>query len=350
MRARKPIVLSIVIAAAVAPAAAQASVAPASSRVAQSPASSVASATNLSPPPEVAGCYASSGDSWRRIDCDTAIYISQHIPRPEVLSGIGDTITKTAGAPFTLGVISADSTVGGSDTDTINGPGAYSVQDNVNFTGSNGANDGVQFTDQTLGNGLHNACVWQIDINTQSYHSACGTFPSQQPVPDEYVEGWVQDGLLTTAVIEQGGGGLVVVAPDLYRLGSDNRWTNNSGSVLGEGTPPHAPAGAEAVFTTPTQEDITDQVASCLNNDGFIDFSAIPCNAKPIKPLAFTGYSPGPITDGDFTVETNNLIPVIGGPPAHLPAIEYPGPHTAQISYVATTTGTCVIGTPPLCK
>ena len=169
-------------------------------------------------------------------------------------------------------------------------------------------------------------------------------------MPDEYVEGWVQDGLLTTAVIERGGGGLVVVAPDLYRLGSDNRWTNNSGSVLGEGTPPHAPAGAEAVFTTPTQEDITDQVASCLNNDGFIDFSAIPCNAKPIKPLAFTGYSPGPITAGDFTVETNNLIPVIGGPPAHLPAIEYPGPHTAQISYVATTTGTCVIGTPPLCK
>jgi hypothetical protein len=111
-----------------------------------------------------------------------------------VLAGIGDTITKTAGAPFTLGVIQAESFLGGADTDMINGPGAYSVQDNVDFHSSNdGGNDAGQFTDQTLGNGFHDACVWQIDVDTQSYQPACAAYPSLLAVPDEYVEGWVYD-------------------------------------------------------------------------------------------------------------------------------------------------------------
>ena len=50
------------------------------------------------------------------------------------------------------------------------------------------------------------------------------------------------------------------------------------------------------------------------------------------------------------TVESNNLIPVIGSPPAHLPSLSYPNNYTAKISYVASTSGKCFAGTPPNCK
>ena len=66
------------------------------------------------------------------------------------------------------------------------------------------------------------------------------------------------------------------------------------------------------------------------------------------------GYSPGPMTQIGpkvyDTLETNNLIPVIGSPPTHLPKpLLYFGAYTAQIFYTATTTGKCWTGKAPTC-
>jgi hypothetical protein len=53
---------------------------------------------------------------------------------------------------------------------------------------------------------------------------------------------------------------------------------------------------------------------------------------------------------GISTVESNNLVPVIGSPPAHLPALSYPNTHTESMTYVASTTGGCFSGVPPTCS
>ena len=51
------------------------------------------------------------------------------------------------------------------------------------------------------------------------------------------------------------------------------------------------------------------------------------------------------------TLETNNLIPVIGSPPAHLPKpiLFFSSGYAAQIFYTATTTGKCWTGKAPTC-
>jgi hypothetical protein len=123
----------------------------------------------------------------------------------------------------------------------------------------------------------------------------------------------------------------VIIAPDVNKLGS-HRWNNNSGSILGYGN------GSKAIFLPVTEERMRDEVSSCLHDGGFLSFSAT-CGATPIKPLAYTGYSPGSLTLGAFTVETNNLIPVIGNPPAHLPALHYLSNFDAEIVYVRARPG-----------
>ncbi len=116
---------------------------------------------------------------------------------------------------------------------------------------------------------------------------------------------------------------------------------NNSGSILGVGK------GSEAVFSS-TEEYIGDEVSSCPNDAGFIAFSVF-CSSKRIKPLGYVGYSAGPLTNNYKTVETNNLTPVIGSPPTHLPGLAYFGPYVAQVVYVASTSGKCFTGSPPYC-
>ena len=105
--------------------------------------------------------------------------------------------------------------------------------------------------------------------------------------------------------------------------------------------------GSEAVFSS-TEEYIGDEVSSCPNDAGFITFSVF-CSSKRIKPLGYVGYSAGPLTNNYKTVETNNLTPVIGSPPTHLPGLAYFGPYVAQIVYVASTSGKCFTGSPPYC-
>jgi hypothetical protein len=41
------------------------------------------------------------------------------------------------------------------------------------------------------------------------------------------------------------------------------------------------------------------------------------------------------------TAESNNLLPVIGSPPPHLPPLSWSSPDLGFMNYVSTTTGKC---------
>jgi hypothetical protein len=182
------------------------------------------------------------------------------------------------------------------------------------------------------------ACITQVDTTTLIYNIQCASV-SINPV--QMVEGWADNGDLGVAVASRSGSQAVALeVPDEYGLGSDDRWTNSSGSILGLGK------GSEAVFGDKTEESIAIEVGACLDNAGFIKF-AVTCGADKLSHATETGYSPG--NPAGQTQETNNLIPVIGQPPAHLPAQEYFGNTIAQINEVATMSGNCLSGSPPYC-
>jgi hypothetical protein len=328
-------VLAAGVAFAAMPAVASAALAPAA------PPGGQAQSSHVPPPPNRIGCYEYTSGQWQQRQCASLSYIAQHIPHPEVLAGVGETSSAVGAGPFDLGIVSAQPIVGGSDTDSKFGAGYYSVQDNVFFTGNNGHQDGVQFTDQS-GGGIANTCVWQVDVKTQTYTPACLPWPTLITGRITLVEGFALDGMLGTIVQGTKSGVLLsAIVPDQYGLGKSGRWNNNSGSVLGYGN------GSQAVFTT-TEERIGVSAASCLNATGPVAWT-VPCTASPVKPDGYVGYTPGPLSYGIFTVESNNLVPVIGSPPAHLPALAYPNAHTASTTYVASTTGKCFSGTPPTC-
>ena len=316
----------------------------------------------IPPPPAAVGCYRFRAEGWRTIRCATQPYIQKHFPQPEVrfgpetLSGIGNTgravvkndVTEAA-APFTVSEVSARPVdqQGGSESDSNAGPGAYSVQDNSWFSGTNGKRDAVQFVDQVSpwvspSLSLNGVCVWQIVSLAHSFTPTCATALLPVGAPVVSVEGNVQGGLLTVAAEAAGGSAIAVTTPDLYGLGAGDDFNNSSGSILGYGN------NSEAVFTN-TEEEISIQVSSCVNDAGFIGNSVF-CTGDKLKPQTFVGYSPGAISNDSSTTETNNLIPVIGSPPVTLPKLAYShGGQTASIAYTATTSGHCFTGSLPFC-
>ena len=305
---------------------------------------------HIPPPPAKLGCYRYTNGGWARIACATQAYIAAHFPHPEVLSGIsGGTKVisgkKKTAAPFALSVISAQNIEQqfGGETDTKFGADAASLQNNEFFVGNNKVEDGVQFTDQSAPTSfgeLNGVCVWQIDIKTQKYTSNCASVLFNDSI--NLVEGVDWDGILTVAAASDGNGSAIAVnVPDIYGLGIGHRWNNSSGGLLGYGN------GSESVWTK-TEEAMAVEVSDCPNDAGFIQYSVF-CHSGALRPLSYTSYSPGPSTNNYQTLETNNLIPVIGKPPTHLPPLEYFGSHVAQINYTATTTGHCWTGTLPYC-
>jgi hypothetical protein len=335
------------VAAALIPAGAQAAVQNPSTSAAVRLITSLAPSTvqKLPAAPRSFGCYDASPGSWRSVQCATPAYISAHIPHPvEDLSGVGGrTVEKSTAAPFAGGEVYAAPLLPAVDIDSQFGVGAYSLQDNVFFTGAGSHLDSVQFTDQTAG-ANDNVCVWQVDVTTQSYTPTCLPFPTAVFGSSIVaVEGVVlAPGILGVSAMSGNGTILgVIIAPDIYRLESGHRWNNNSGSVLGYGN------GSKATFL-PTDEVIAVRSTSCIKDAGFLTFTTA-CSSPPVEPLAYTGYQPGSLTLGAFTVESNNLIPVIGSPPAHLPGIDYLNTDTALIEYGASTTGKCLTGAPPYC-
>jgi hypothetical protein len=93
-------------------------------------------------PPAKPGCYHySAGNGWGEVVCDTEAYINEHIPRPELLIGLGETTIKgKSPAPFVSNTIRVQLSGLGAETD-LNpktdlpeaGENAYSIQANVFF-------------------------------------------------------------------------------------------------------------------------------------------------------------------------------------------------------------------------
>lgn len=304
-------------------------------------------------PPNVVGCYRYVNHTWVKVACESPAFIAAHVPHPELLSGIGARF-KTSTAAFAMSVVSAKPVdqQAGSVTDSQAGSGAYSLQDNEFFTGSNGQADGVQFTDQSyvlnlglISERLNNVCVWQVDIITQTYSPTCSGILSGHNV--QYVEGTDGGGTLTVAAASGSSWAVATVVLDTYGLGGGHRWNNSSGSILGYG------GGSEAVFSK-TEEAIGIEVSDCLNDGGFVGYSVF-CKSPKLSSLSYVGYAAGPMTQIGTkiynTVETNNLTPVMGNPPSHLPnpILYFSGGYVAQIFYTATTTGKCWTGKAPTC-
>jgi hypothetical protein len=303
---------------------------------------------SVPPPPAATGCYQFAHDRWRLVDCASPAYLRRHLRHLELEDGIQSAALMlgpgpgVAAAPFVYGQIGLEFTQVGTEKDSAVGKNAFSIQDNTTFTGSNGQDDGVQFADQSRPGGPDAVCVWNVDITKQIYTPICvlapvlhrGVLASDYPV----IEGDVTaKGKLETLAILPWSSGVVwsVVTPDKYGLAG--RWTNISGSILGWGSSSHASFSSADVFTELGG-------SNCRGDEGLMNTGAT-CGGLPqLKTYASTYYS-------GATGETNNLTPVIGVAPKHLPKLLIPGnPNVASIQYVSTTTGKCPGKTkPPSC-
>lgn len=189
-----------------------------------------------------------------------------------------------------------------------------------------------------------NICVWSVNVTTQNYNPTCLTiFAPYISLVKGFTRG---NGTLETAVPLGGGSYLAVIANDEYDL-EGGHWRNATGTILGYG------GGSQAVFAGNEVEATTTVAgASCMDEDPLVFFFGFPpCTTKQkIEPRGFTVYSPGPFTNNIGTEESNNLVPVIGEPPGHLPSLIYPNSWAEEIQYTATTTGSCFTGSPPLCN
>jgi hypothetical protein len=312
------------------------------------------------PPPDVPGCYDyTAGVGWRRSDCDTARYISEHIPHPELVAGLGEQTTAKAGFEFTTVEVGAVGSI--SETDNQHGSANYSVQDNVFFTGGNHEPDGVQFTDQaqpSLFGPQNNICIWQVldvgpaggTVPAGNFQPTCTTVYGQWPY---VIQGWGTEGVLFATVPSSpsGEGWWAVVAPDVYHLLSHDLWSNASGTILGYGN------GSQAQFEGDVQVATTVAATTCLASNSLYSADFPPCTGpEDINNEALVGTSPGELSGGNGTTETNNLTWTSTAPvPPHStwragPTTPwYVGKHIVLAEYVATTSGACFSGEPPDC-
>jgi hypothetical protein len=317
--------------------------------------------SGVTAPPSEPGCYRYTNDEWERAQCASAEYIEKHIPRPEILAGIGEVTVKKRTAPaFKSSTVQVKLSQLGSEEDinpktglSEGGSDAYSIQVNVFFTGDNGAQDGLQFTNQAQpfpsipGYYMNNVCVWQVDVDTQKYSPAClpMLFPS---IFDEVKGVDLGGGVLATFAYSGGSVILAVVAADEYHLANGERWNNVSGGLLGLGN------GSEARFAG--KEGLSRTIitaATCPEDDpqGAVTTSQSCTTADKLDGQAVPIVSPSAATENISTVETTSLEPVTGNPISTLPKVTFPNDWAAEMEYASTPTGKCAGSTkPPLCE
>jgi hypothetical protein len=104
------------------------------------------------------------------------------------------------------------------------------------------------------------------------------------------------------------------------------------------------------VFASGTEEQIALDASSCVSYGGFLTFPVAcqvqgrPGAGPPLKPNAFSTWP-------NVTAETNNLLPVIGNPPKHVPKLSWShGGHVATVIVTETRSGHCLAGSAPLCS
>jgi hypothetical protein len=299
------------------------------------------------PPPAAEGCYTSADGAWTSINCASEEYINEHIPHPELEDGIfSKPVELPPAAPsFVYGDLSLKIAQVGTEENIYTNPktkvvtrtpNAWSIQNNAIFQGTNNEEDGIQFAEQAFPKSPVGICIWQVKITKpQEYPRTCAvTSPVSVPLAagdTAIVNGYTRAGenLAISATVPGLPKVYGVVAKDKYGLAG--RWQNVTGSLLGYGE------GSEAKFSSAEVETFV-VVETCQGEPG-----SATCPQEPkLKGHAYSFYN-------GQTGETNNLIPVIGSPPAHLPTLEELLLDEANIKYVSTTTGSCPSGSPPLC-
>lgn len=324
-------------------------------------------------PPREVGCYRyTAALGWRRRHCLSSAYVLAHFPHPKIggtapIVGIqqgkilpGPVPTWfPAGSPLQLSMLRVDDLAFGSETDSIRGPDAYSLQINTNLYTGQGQPATEQFVDQSksVAFGTSNlVCIWQIDLASTTPYAptGCSDFIGGSFAE---IEGWVDGATLGVAVANPlGTSAIAGIQPDIYGLGSGDNWNYTQGSMLGYG------GGSQAVFTN-TEMNFNLTASSCNDYGGFLIGLSTFCGPTRLRPDAylndFTGSVAVPPTAYTFsaTAESNNLKSVFGTPPGPLgkPAGVYPplnwfGPSakddSADLFYSATTTGACWTGPP----
>jgi hypothetical protein len=303
--------------------------------------------SDLPAPPGGPGCYHLVNGAWVKYGCESAAEVRAHAPH-EVEHDDGITATTVNGSmgPFLdFGGVGLYFTSVGTETDSLLGENAFSIQDNANeFIGNNGDTDFVQFFDGSDPGYPDQVCIQEWDVTM--YYAHPGTYepytslcaPVSWAVPRGLaagdgvaVDGYVaRDQLWVLAVLPWAAPGYQVVtasAPDLFGLAS--RWHGVSGGVFGWGY------SSTATFSSA-------EVQTWVNASDCFIYTAAGCPGAETKYLV-SGYG--------ATGESNNLIPVLGSPPAHLAQpLSRPSTHSAEIYYVSTTTGLCPLGRPPYCQ
>ncbi len=311
----------------------------------------------LPAPPRRIGCYRHSpAGGWQRINCVAGASVERRfgIPlagTPTIQQGVklANGHIGPVGPPVALSQMDAFSLLGSAvEHDSKQGAGAFSLQDNTNvFTGDNHQFDWVQFVYDTSNGGTSgDACIWQIDLLIPDHngYDATGCVNINSGSVLCCIEGLELPGLLVMAVSDLGGSAVAAVQPDIYGLEDGDNWNLAAGSILGV-------SFSQAVFASGTEEQIALNASSCESFGGFITFP-LPCGTQgltgagpPLKPDAFSTW---PLFGG--TAETNNLQPVIGSPPKHLPKLSWShGGHVATVIVTETRSGHCVHGSPPRC-
>jgi hypothetical protein len=278
--------------------------------------SGLASAENSMQTANDIGCheYEDSSGAWRSTDC-LASKVASSLPKP------------VEGGSSTLQGVSSNSLVSSGyssvyianpgftfETDPTVGNNGFSIQANTNgFTGNNGHLDAVQFTFQNSPNWLYlvwapwaAVCVWNIDVTTQNYQTACVNTPTQT-LDYGYsatVYGSASGGTLT-AKFCTGGACWSVTAPDKYGLSSN--WTQLNGGILGIGNGSQAQFdfGAEVAYTVSIRTSIapatlisqTSRVATTESNNLSYSSSSVSCVAGPAQGyvwIPWVGWVPIP--------------------------------------------------------
>lgn len=326
-------------------------------------------AESVPAPPSEVGCFSYEEGAWHQIECVE----EPNLPHPEITDGVKQ---GTKRGPIKMGTLNVETghfgEIGpkwGSERDSIEMVEDYSLQLNTNeFPGVNGHKYLVQWVDQIYETepafypGPANAvCIWQVNVtvaeeteNKQGYQKKCiEQFTSQRfglfgERPGMGIQGWTATGpkgsvigIIWTGLVNGHTKWLSKVETDLYGLGQEDRWSEDGGSVYGYG------GGSEAEFSD-SQIEIEVGASSCKSHNptGWDTVFSESCTTEEaLQPHAST-------VGNRLTGESNNLIPVIGSPPSHLPHLYYNSKYSGSISYVATPTGACLLPNerPPRCN
>jgi len=308
---------------------------------------------SVPPPPAKVGCYQYRPNGWKESPCAADAFVKAHYPHLKYSLAIQST-AKTSGSvkgqtvPLVFGEVKIYFDSVGSITDSKYGANAFSLQDNPNiFKGSNGQTDWVQFTVQSSPSAPDGLCIWNIDTATQKYTPLCvpvprlrsgGFIPGDKPIIHAFsIPGYLQ--VMFWLPWEFPPGLPIppwaVVAPDKYGL--YGRWNEQSGWVLGFGDGSQLSFSSGVVWTRIA-------ASSCQGDLGAGNNPKVLCPGQPeFKPSAS-------VVDAAVTEEGNNLLPVIGAPPVHVPPLDWRNSDLVWIDFVATKSGKCPAGTSePLC-